>query len=37
MATPEINRLNVQTHTELKKFHTVPFLQDGGSKALNRH
>ncbi|STZ50832.1 Uncharacterised protein [Neisseria dentiae] len=33
MATPEINRLNVQTHSELKEFHTVPFLQDGGSEA----
>ena len=33
MAVPEINRLNAQTHSELKEFRTVPFLKDGGTEA----
>ncbi len=33
MTTPEINRLNKQTHAELKEFHTVTFKQEGGTEA----
>ncbi|WP_416192634.1 hypothetical protein [Neisseria sp. CCUG12390] len=33
MATPEINRLSTQTDSELKEFHTLTFMQGGGTQA----
>ncbi|WP_416192632.1 XVIPCD domain-containing protein [Neisseria sp. CCUG12390] len=33
MATPEINRLSTQTTSELKEFHTLTFIQEGGTQA----
>ncbi len=29
MTVPEIDRLNKNTHAELKEFHTLPFFKEG--------
>lgn len=33
MAPPEINRLSTQTISELKEFHTLTFMKEGGTQA----